>query len=354
MKSTQFIPEQYVIRSRNINNKEYPLGTPVPVSTTEQVQREISRTMGKINPKLMVYTNEPLDGYHCMLDWDNILLFHPDGYGIALTQYNIGIIIRECSLQNGSILDKLIFAFDNTYREWVVIPYGKDTYNEIKKQSDEFFEVKSGSVELTYGALINYSGTDFIFCGEYYSVQFSTKVRSIKRYLLKSVDGERYYISTVKVPDRISPNNTKITAYPESEIYDKVIKNNLYGVIKSISKTGSYNSRDTTTESITLVKTKDDLSKLKYSIGDVYDDDFTTLPLFEGTDGKNYIALDRYSHTPKSYFYISGYKNDTQYCVELDIQNLDSFELKMDSAGKLIENSKFVVPVKLVKIVAEL
>ena len=301
MRATQFIPEQYKLAiNRGYGNKDIASGIPRPFSTTVEVQKEISRLIGY--PKDSVtYDNTPLSGYHIMVDeHKNVQVFHPDGYSIDLTMYNIGIILRECQINQGIIGDELIFVFDKSYREYILVPFNRDTYEEVKKQSDEFFAAKTGTTELTYGCCVDFNGTKFVYLGKYWVSRIGKNgMNIVERYFLKrhfDTKKTQYYMLATRKPDAITDEH--LTNYPEEkDLLNEVQKSDLRE-ISSFYKSGSYNERSVTFDSLyisTDKPTKKDFT-FDYSIfnGNGYGCTLDNLPTFLSDDGNVYAAMSTY------------------------------------------------------------
>lgn len=296
MRDKQFIPEKIKL---NVNRgySEVPRAYPRPLSTTPEVQKEINRVVG-YTPDAVEYDNIPLDGYHIMVEREDIEVFHPDGYGISLTNYNIGIILRECQINQGIIQDKLLFIFDKTYKEFILVPYGHDTYKEIKIESDNFYAAKSGEVELSYGCCVDFGGRKFAYAGTYWmSTIAKTGMRIVDRYLIKS-DSGHYYITTVKLPDAIT--DEKIIDLPDEDKVLKDVEQKGLNEITTFYKTGSYNCRSVKFNRLHISKEKP--SKKDFDFGVSYSTDkysSTTLsdyPIFLSDDGNHYAAVDYYGY----------------------------------------------------------
>lgn len=295
MRDKQFIPEKYRLNTHR-GYSEVPRAYPVPFSTTEQVQKEISRVVGYL-PDALEYDNTPLDGYHIMVERENVEVFHPDGYAINLTKYNIGIILRECQINQGMIQDKLLFIFDKTYKEFILVPYGHDTYKEIKIESDNFYAAKSGAVDLSYGCCVDFGGRKFTYAGTYWiSTIGKSGMRIVDRYLLRS-DNDQYYITTVKIPDAIT--DEKIADIPDEDKVLQDVGQKGLNEITTFYQTGSYNCRTVKFNRLYISKEKPKKKDFEFEVTystDKYDNTMSDLPIFLSDDGKHYAAVDYYGY----------------------------------------------------------
>ena len=358
MRATQFIPEQYKLWVRRIGNQDIPMGVPRPFSTTPEVQKEINRILGGYGSKDITYDNTPLAGYHIMVDGtQSVQVFHPDGYSIELTMYNIGILLRECQIDQGIIADELIFIFDKSYREYILVPYNRDTYQEIKKQSDEFYAAKTGSTELTYGCCVDFNGNKFVYLGKYWT-SFIDKngIKVVERYIIRGKHYSRdsqYFLMTTRKPDAIT--DEFLVDYPEQdELFSDIEKNELQEIV-TFYKSGSFNIKNILFSSYhfsTQKPNKNDF-KFSYSIftGSGYGSTLENLPIFMSNDGNIYAGLNSYSS--KLVYSISTYDlGATIRAVPFDVSTLTA-DLSRGADNKLTNVSqqrivKIVIP-KLVK-----
>lgn len=296
MRATQFIPEQYKLHISRYGTQEIPRGFPLPYSTTPEVQKEINRVIGGYSENAITYNNTPMAGYHIMVDGESVQIFHPDGYAIKLTMYNIGIILRECQINQGMIDDELIFIFDKSYKEYILVPYNRDTYQEIKKQSDEFYAAKTGSTNLVYGCTINFNGSKFVYLGSIWMTSIShTGIKIVNRYIIKNKMG-KYYFTTVKAPDSITDEH--VTDFPEeSMLMDELHKNDVYE-ITSFYKSGSFNWRNLNLSNIHLSTTKENKKDFIFDYTENHEE-YSTIrgfPIFISDDGKLYAACNHYQN----------------------------------------------------------
>ena len=295
MRDKQFIPEKIKLNVRR-GYSEVPRAFPSPLSTTPGVQKEISRTIGYM-PDAVEYDNIPLDGYHIMVERENVEVFHPDGYSISLTKYNIGIILRECQINQGMIQDKLLFIFDKTYKEYILVPYGHDTYKEVKVESDNFYAAKSGAVELSYGCCVDFGGRKFTYAGTYWiSTIGKTGMRIVDRFLLRSGNGH-YYITTVKLPDAIT--DEKIIDIPDEDKVLKDVEQKGLQEITTFYKTGSYNSRTVKFDRLYISKEKPKKKDFEFGVSyskEPYGYSLAEYPIFLSDDGNHYAAIDYYGY----------------------------------------------------------
>lgn len=295
MRDKQFIPEKIKLNVTR-GYSEVPRAYPAPLSTTPEVQKEINRVVGYY-PDAIEYDNTPLGGYHIMVEREDVEIFHPDGYGIRLTKYNIGIILRECQINQGMIQDKLLFIFDKTYKEFILVPYGHDTYKEIKIESDNFYAAKSGAVDLSYGCCVDFGGRKFAYAGTYWiSTIGKTGIRIVDRYLLRSDNGQ-YYITTVKLPDAIT--SEKIIDIPDEDKVLQDVKQNGLNEITTFYQTGSYNCRTVQFDRLYISKEKPKKKDFEFSVSYItgkYDHTLKEYPIFLSDDGKHYAAVDYYGY----------------------------------------------------------
>ncbi len=337
MRATQFIPEKVKIRIwRGRNSESPPTGIVRPLSTTPEVQKEINRVTG-YGADDLEYDNKPLSGYHIMVSGtSDIQVFHPDGCSIDLTLYNIGIILRECKIDCGIIQDELIFIFDKSYKEYILVPYNKDTYEEIKVQSDLFYAAKTNSSELKYGCALDFNGNKFVYLGTYWvSTTSKSGFKCVERYILRSSNG-MYMLCTVKAPDSIT--DEFVYSYPDEDKLMQELENLSSGnkqyfyEIKSFYKSGSYNQHIINFEDFhfgneKLKKTDFDYDFKRYSSSRKYRSTRESgLPLFEGTDGNIYVSL--YQGCPV--YSVSTYDIGSRVeCVPFDCSTLKPvFEYK--------------------------
>lgn len=358
MRATQFIPEKYKLYVRRFGNTEVPFATPRPFSTTPEVQKEINRILGGYSPKDIEYDNTPLSGYHIMVDGtQSVQVFHPDGYSIELTMYNIGILLRECQIDQGIIADELIFIFDKSYREYILVPYNRDTYQEIKKQSDEFYAAKTGSTELTYGCCVDFNGNKFVYLGKYWTSFLDKKgIKIVERYIIRGKHYSRdsqYFLMTTRKPDAIT--DEFVVDYPEQdELFDDIQKNEIQEIV-TFYKSGSFNNRKVQFESYNFSTEKPNKKDFKFDYtvydGHGYGCTLENLPVFKSNDGNIYAALNSYSNSLA--YSLSTYDlGGTVKAVPFDVSTLTA-DLSRGTDGRLSNVSqqrimKIVIP-KLVK-----
>ncbi|WNA15789.1 hypothetical protein XaC1_146 [Xanthomonas phage XaC1] len=293
MKKTQFIPDLVGFSVTNDRYKDLPTASPVPMSNVKEVQKLINKTIyfnGSIK-----YKNTPTKGYHAMLVGEKLELCHPDGYTITVTEYNLGVIIREGNLNNGMIEDELVFAFDSTFREFLLLPYGKDTYNEIKKQSDEYFAAKSGETKLEPGCNVVFDGCEFEYLGEvYYAVlkydryEYTMGIIVAKRMVMKKDD--QYLIMPPRKPDSITAGNGPVLS--TDEVADICRNDNKIRYIRKFNKNGHYNSCQFgdvhLVSSKKITKADVEIKYVKTSKTHLYH-----FPLFRDTNGELFLQVER-------------------------------------------------------------